>query len=207
MAFVPRDTTRLGVRLLCGHTLFGDELVGAATYDEDDDQLRVSCPRPGCRYEGPVGGPRNVLAELYRRVVASTVRDAAQEVNERVKRAQSLREVRAVLREQPYAGHVETGGRAPGGAPSLREQYLKARTVGYAHDGDELPPKAVGEAMGRPDRDAPLSLKIELWWMRQRLRWHRRDGFRLHVYVPTVSTTPLTKITPASGRSWPGAIA
>ena len=45
-------------------------------------------------------------------------------------------------------------------------------------------------------KQAPLSLKIELWWMRLRLRWAGRDGVRLYVYVPNTVTTP--------GRTWPG---
>jgi hypothetical protein len=41
------------------------------------------------------------------------------------------------------------------------------------------------EEARREWRAAPRLLRLELWWMRQRLRWTARPGFRLVVLVPT----------------------
>jgi hypothetical protein len=81
---------------------------------------------------------------------------------------------------------------------TLRERREKAREEGvyYARARSllrDLAQRQLGAAMARDTeraalRAAPWPVRLDLWWMRQRLRWQARPGVRLHVYVPTGHT-------------------
>jgi len=70
-----------------------------------------------------------------------------------------------------------------------RLEYGAARVRGtttplLVNLGERLKLARQAEEEARALRAAPWLLRLELWWLRQRLRWTARPGFRLVVHVP-----------------------
>jgi hypothetical protein len=207
MAYIPTNPRpdRVGCMLPCSHMLEDDELADAIHHE----RCLCGAAWPQARHLGPM-----LLARLCQ-----------PRRPEPVAKYGALRA--SVQAEVPYAGELEYGTRRPGQPEPERYLRLLddiERAGGLAEVGKALrthtgptgeqvqhrlvtPPadavyrveQFVDDWHGRPaDESPPWLLRIELWWMRQRLRWAGRDGVRLHVYVPNA--------VPA-GRTWSGLIA
>lgn len=165
--------SNLGLWLNCGHRLLSPELEDSTSYQEDDDQLITTCPR--CQHMQPTSGSREVLAELFCRVTLREAREALAvpyhpgpptydpSLLEEIEGAGSLWGVRQVLTREPAPAR-----------PTWAETMIEAM------DRVEVDPH-FGES-------PPWPLRLELWWMRRCLRWQARDGVRLDIRVPTVTS-------------------
>lgn len=175
----------MGIRLDCGHYLIGDDLVNRTQYLEDDDRLICTCSLPGCGYIQPARGSREVLAELHRQVLLNDLGQAG-----------SLWAARKVLDREPvpYAGHIETGTRAPASTPYVKPVGFRPKTWAE-HMVDAMESRAaedvvaaVRAAEDTADGPGPWLLRFDLWWMRRCLSWQARDGVRLDIRVPVVTS-------------------